>query len=650
MPSEARLLVGRDSLPAERRLLRAGPLTVELDPANAALRYLRLGNRELLRGIYGAVRDRNWGTVAPRLENLTIDEVDGGFRVTFTAQCRQDDIDFVWDGLIEGTTVGMVRYTFDGGARRTFWRNRIGLCVLHPLTCAGRPCHVSHIDGTVTEAAFPALVAPDQPFMDIEAITHWPDPERPALQVEVTFEGEVFEMEDQRNWTDASFKTYSTPLDLPYPVEVLQATRYAQVVTVQFAGFDPAWTVPPAAPETVALHLSPEPVGAWPRLGFGAGEGGALSDEQASLLRALRPHHLRVEVAVGQPRVEDQLRQAWQSAQAVGARLELAVRVDTGGQPEALTQALQAVQPDLAWCLLLTGGRDAVAIEDLQRWVPALRAWREDVAVGAGTDAYFAELNRQPPPLGLLDRVAYSINPQVHAFDDDSLMETLPAQGETVRSARALAQDCAVAVTPITLRPRYNPNATAETDAVDADGLSPTVDPRQAGLFTAAWTVGSLKHLAEAGADSVTYFELLGPRGLLMGDSALPGFAAEAGDVFPVHHVFATVAGCADAQVLPCASSRSRAVEALVLRQASDQLLALVANLTVGPQMVRLDLPAPRSAAQRRRLNTHTVALDKLPVDACAATGTELHLDLLPYEVTILAWPPEREADGDVDA
>jgi len=33
----------------------------------------------------------------------------------------------------------------------------------------------------------------------------------------ISFEGDVFETEDQRNWTDASFKTYCPPLRLPYP-------------------------------------------------------------------------------------------------------------------------------------------------------------------------------------------------------------------------------------------------------------------------------------------------------------------------------------------------------------------------------------------------------------------------------------------------
>ena len=32
------------------------------------------------------------------------------------------------------------------------------------------------------------------------------------MEAELAFEGDIFEMEDQRNWTDASFKTYCTPL------------------------------------------------------------------------------------------------------------------------------------------------------------------------------------------------------------------------------------------------------------------------------------------------------------------------------------------------------------------------------------------------------------------------------------------------------
>ena len=38
-----------------------------------------------------------------------------------------------------------------------------------------------------------------------------------GLWARFEFEGDLFEMEDQRNWTDASFKTYSTPISLGWP-------------------------------------------------------------------------------------------------------------------------------------------------------------------------------------------------------------------------------------------------------------------------------------------------------------------------------------------------------------------------------------------------------------------------------------------------
>ncbi len=46
----------------------------------------------------------------------------------------------------------------------------------------------------------------------------------------------MFETEDQRNWTDASFKTYGTPLELPFPVSIENGTRVRQSVRLRFVG------------------------------------------------------------------------------------------------------------------------------------------------------------------------------------------------------------------------------------------------------------------------------------------------------------------------------------------------------------------------------------------------------------------------------
>ena len=39
-------------------------------------------------------------------------------------------------------------------------------------------------------------------------------------QRECRMEGDTFEMEDQRNWSDASYKTYVRPLALPWPYQM----------------------------------------------------------------------------------------------------------------------------------------------------------------------------------------------------------------------------------------------------------------------------------------------------------------------------------------------------------------------------------------------------------------------------------------------
>jgi hypothetical protein len=76
--------------------------------------------------------------------------------------------------------------------------------------------------------------------------------------------------------------------------------------------------------------------------------------------------------------------------------------------------------------------------------------------LATGTNAYFAELNRQRPLRDVI--VCYSLNPQVHVFDELSVVETLEAQPATVYSAIEFC-DRYVVISPITLRPTFSPNA-----------------------------------------------------------------------------------------------------------------------------------------------------------------------------------------------
>ena len=89
-----------------------------------------------------------------------------------------------------------------------------------------------------------------------------------AATAEVRFEGDVFEMEDQRNWTDASYKTYCTPLDISYPVEVEKGTKISQKVAIRLIG-EVGSEVNAGERDSVVLTVNPIESRPLPAIGLG---------------------------------------------------------------------------------------------------------------------------------------------------------------------------------------------------------------------------------------------------------------------------------------------------------------------------------------------------------------------------------------------
>src|ERR1700759_5673002 len=125
-------------------------------------------------------------------------------------------------------------------------------------------------------------------------------------------------------------------------------------------------------------------------------------------------------------------------------------------------------------------------------------------------------------------------------------METVRGQAATVVTARILYPSQKLVVGPITLRPRFNPAATGPPIDRGPDALPDHVDLRQPTQFAAAWTAASLAALAEAGADSLTYFELTGPAGVIADD----------GMRYPCYDVFEALAPLRGAPLRACTVSR----------------------------------------------------------------------------------------------
>ncbi len=512
--TDAKALYGTDAPVAPSEQLVVGSLSFTLE--QGALRHIRVGDVEILRGISFLVRDRDWGTLVPRLD--LFDRQVSEDRATITTKALYEHDAARLSVRLKITAEAdrlLVRAT--GTAKGDFETNRAGFTLLHPAGLAGCPVQIAHSDNTVTETEFPRTIDPWQPFMDITAMTH----EDQGLEVTCTLAGDTFETEDQRQWGDASYKTYNRPLAEPWPYLLEDSSDLEQSVAV-------TWRTCHTTPAKWKISQREDPV-RFPET--------AILVNAVDVDRAIRtPRDIR---DVGPQRLLCSLDESLE---------------DVPGQCRAFA-ALQQQFPDLTFDLEAVctfEQRPQTALERLRKdmdeagfspasilvcpsvdrqstppgsdWPPcppleeihdASSAVFADLQRGGGMVTFFPELNRKRPPVEKLDFVSHALCPIVHAADDLSVMETLEAIPQITASARAFFGDKPYRIGPCTIAMRHNPYGQRTLPNPGRDRVCMADDdPRHSAAFGAAYTIGLACALASSGIAVWTPSELYGPRGL----------------------------------------------------------------------------------------------------------------------------------------
>jgi hypothetical protein len=594
-PSRAIRLFGTEEPVTPPRILTAGPLTAEFEAGN--LRYIRFDGIEMIRAVSFIVRDKNWGTYNPEITNLLISEDDEGFYVSYDAVTRDDTQEFRYSAVITGKPDGTLRFEGKGQAVTEFLTNRTGFVVLHPVAgVAGHPARIEEVDGRVTDTAFPDIIDPVQPMMNLRAITH---SFAPGASVTCRMEGDTYEMEDQRNWTDASYKTYVRPLALPWPYQLAAGSTVDQAVTLTVRGAPRAAAGRGGA---VTLRLG-ETAGTVPPLGLGLDP----DEAEAALARAEEigrapPAHLVCHYDPRRGHDRESLARAVAAAQALSATpwLEATIAEVDGFQEEmaALGETVRALGSPFP-VVLVAPASDLKCTLPGSPWPPcppadelfrAARAAFPGARLGGGMFSYFTELNRKRPPVDLLDFVSFTTSALVHAGDDRSVTETLEALPYIARSVQAFVDGRPYTVGPSAIGMRDNPyGAAVMPNPGNIRQAMNRNDPRQRGLLGAAWNLGYFAHFAYAGASAVTLGGTVGPFGLMHAPMPFPQpwFDGRGGH-FPVYHVVAGLTRLVGRRLRQVEISHPREIQALAVESVTGTEIWL-ANLTGEPQRVEID-------------------------------------------------------------
>ncbi|WP_136619400.1 MULTISPECIES: D-apionate lactonase [Mesorhizobium] len=611
MTADALLLYGTRAVETEPVRLSAGALSADF--VNGNLRTIRHGGTEVLRAIAYIVRDRDWGTYEPTLTDLIIDQDADAFSVSYSASCvAPDGSRLGFRATIKGSADGRLVFDVSALPESNFETNRCGFCILHPIAdLAGSPVTVEHTDGNVVATKLPELIDPWQPFKDIRAIIHQV---RPGVTAECRMEGDTFEMEDQRNWSDASYKTYVRPLALPWPYVLPAGQSLRQTISLRITGEGkaPATAV---AGEPVRVELGE----AGPRL---PDVGVVIYPEDIetalanlSTLSTLGPQQLLFHYDPTRGHGLDALRTFARLATACAVETTLECVVAGTGDLDAELSDVSGLVREAGLklsAIAVSPSVDRQSTPPGSAWPPcppleevyaAARRAFPDIRLGGGMFSYFTELNRKRVPADQLDFVTHCTCPIVHTADDLSLMQSLEALPFITQSARAIFGAKPYRIGPSTIAMRQNPygGATKPNPGRQRIAMADR-DPRHAGLFAAVWTIGYAARVAPAGLEQLTLSSFTGPFGVL----ASSGEPVAEGSPRPLFRAVKGLCELAGLAHVAARTSDETKVLALAGRSASGKTIAWLANLTA------VDVPVDISAFGQGHLVMTPYAITRL--------------------------------------
>jgi hypothetical protein len=464
-----------------------------LDLAREAIRNIQYEGVQLIDLLYTAIRPFDWSTLKAEDYSVDVQIIGSDCAITITevfagALAAQAKI------TLSNNNTFSVDYELKGLS--DYQVSRWGVCFClntadwmgSSVVSSGNTYSLAQdispqrVVAGVIQGLFPAsnemqFLAPDSRYLKVVSI------------------GQVLEAEDQRNWTDNTYKIYSGSLSEPFPV-----LMSAGAIWKQSASFEVGV---PKRIEADPSKILVREIEALPSIGLQFNADSLLSpDDLEKALVLLEIDHLRINE-------ETLTSQKIATTAANGLILEVALFSSNDGEAlKAEVLQLSERVPAGSRLLVQREGREVVDETDLPRneslntYIP-------------GTDAFLVDLQNDKKSFG--NSVSYSMAPTVHSFDTETIFKTLYTQQESIQFAQKFIAP-RVFISPITFSTRGNPHSGHSRDQ-RLTYAEPEMALHIRTIEGAAWTLGSIFALASAGAFSGTWHELFGEFGIIYSQS-----------------------------------------------------------------------------------------------------------------------------------
>lgn len=585
--------------PDTQRVEHAG-FTVDI--AQAAIRNVTFQGAQIIDLLYTAIRPWDWSTLEADEHKEEV-FVDGeNCLITITD---------IFQGAMQGKTLltlqpnGKFTIDYQLTGLGKFEINRWGVCFcLHTGDWMGSTVSASGneyrllpeispqriIDG-VTQGLFPAsndmyFVAPDN------------------RSLKVLSSGKVLEAEDQRNWTDNTYKIYSGSLAEPRPFVINAGVTWKQSVAFEVTA--------PSGALADGSKIITKDIASLPRIGVQFnGQSLLPNDDLEKALFILDVDHIRVNE-------ESLSSQKIATISKCGLALEAALLSSSEGEDLAREiDGLSSRVPAGSRLLIHRQARQIVQVTDL----PKNNSLNSYIP---GSDAYLVDLHRDKFEFG--DSVSYSMVPTIHSSDPETIFKTLYTQRESIEFAKRIIAP-QVSISPITFSTRGNPE-TGHLRENRINFANPEMAKQIKNLSAAAWTLGSIFSLASAGAYSGTWHELFGEFGVIYSEDNAVKFS-------PTFHALAAL-GAHHAHELTIATTQDNSWVALEDRESRKMVVA-----SQRPWILEITskVLAGYSTIQSLRLDDCEKASQIMDWWSYTETGPLLadrELSLTPFEILIL--------------